>query len=201
MLGQSCAVSNGEQAAPLVLDGSRLYLRRFWRYEQAIAAGIRTRLDNRVALTDTAPLKTALDTLFGTENDSDGPPDYQKVACALAARNRFSVITGGPGTGKTTTVVNLLAALQSMACESAETAGANPYLRIRLSAPTGKAAARLSESIGVPLTVCRWKACRVHRINPPFQPRSLHYTGCWAVARVHGVFVTTRTIRCHWISW
>lgn len=54
------------------------------------------------------------------------------MACALAARNRFSVITGGPGTGKTTTVVNLLAALQSMACESAETAGANPYLRIRL---------------------------------------------------------------------
>jgi exodeoxyribonuclease V alpha subunit len=148
MLGQSCAVSNGEQAAPLVLDGSRLYLRRFWRYERAIAAGIRARLDNRVALTDTAPLKTALDTLFGTENDSDGPPDYQKVACALAARNRFSVITGGPGTGKTTTVVNLLAALQSMACESAGTAGANPYLRIRLSAPTGKAAARLSESIG-----------------------------------------------------
>lgn len=147
MLRRSCAVSNGEQTTPLVLDASRLYLRRFWRYEQAIAAGIRARLDSRAELVNSGPLKQALDILFGTTDGSDGQPDYQKVACALAARNRFSVITGGPGTGKTTTVVNLLAALQSMACESDDTTDANPYLRIRLSAPTGKAAARLSESI------------------------------------------------------
>ncbi|MGM0572005.1 MAG: exodeoxyribonuclease V subunit alpha, partial [Pseudomonadota bacterium] len=82
--------------------------------------------------------------LFGAGDE----PDYQKIACALAARNRFSVITGGPGTGKTTTVVNLLAALQSVARESAGGEDPGPYLRIRLSAPTGKAAARLSESIG-----------------------------------------------------
>ncbi len=73
--------------------------------------------------------------------------DYQKLACALAARNRFAVITGGPGTGKTTTVVNLLAALQAVAGgESPERAGRK--YRIRLAAPTGKAAARLNESIG-----------------------------------------------------
>ena len=143
-LGQSCAVGNGELATPLVLDGSRLYLRRFWRYEQAIASGIRKRLETHAEMTDTNLLARALDTLFGTSQE----PDYQKLACALAARNRFSVITGGPGTGKTTTVVNLLAALQSVACESAGTDDASPYLRIRLSAPTGKAAARLSESIG-----------------------------------------------------
>ncbi|PXX92429.1 exodeoxyribonuclease V subunit alpha [Marinobacter vulgaris] len=143
-LGRSCAVGNGGQATPLVLDGTRLYLRRFWRYEQAIAAGIRDRLENPVELDDAGLLAQALNALFGT-----GPePDYQKIACALAARNSFSVITGGPGTGKTTTVVNLLAALQSVACESAGAGDASPYLRIRLSAPTGKAAARLSESIG-----------------------------------------------------
>lgn len=147
-LGESSAVGDGEQASPLVLDGSRLYLRRFWRYEQAIAAGIQARLDEPVATSDAGLLKKALDVLFGDNDIAGGQPDYQKVACALAARNRFSVITGGPGSGKTTTVVNLLAALQSMACESAGPAGANPYLRIRLSAPTGKAAARLSESIG-----------------------------------------------------
>ncbi len=142
-LSQSCAVGDGDQATPMVLDGSRLYLRRFWRYEQAIAAGIRARIEHRAEPADEGLLAQALDALFGT-----GPePDYQKLACALAARNRFSVITGGPGTGKTTTVVNLLAALQSVACESAED-GTGPYLRIRLSAPTGKAAARLSESIG-----------------------------------------------------
>ncbi|MDL0431807.1 exodeoxyribonuclease V subunit alpha [Marinobacter sp. TBZ242] len=143
-LSRSSAVGDGEQATPLVLDGSRLYLRRFWRYEQLIAAGIRGRLDQHAVPADVGLLAQALDGLFGT-----GPePDYQKIACALAARSRFSVITGGPGTGKTTTVVNLLAALQSVACESADGDGPTPYLRIRLSAPTGKAAARLSESIG-----------------------------------------------------
>ncbi|MFN2359974.1 MAG: exodeoxyribonuclease V subunit alpha [Marinobacter sp.] len=140
----SSAVGDGGRGTPMVLDGSRLYLRRFWRYEQAIAAGIRVRLENPAVLADEGLLGKALDALFG----STGEPDYQKTACALAARNRFSVITGGPGTGKTTTVVNLLAALQSVACESAGVGQTSPYLRIRLAAPTGKAAARLSESIG-----------------------------------------------------
>jgi exodeoxyribonuclease V alpha subunit len=140
---QSRAVSGGDDSTPLVLDGTRLYLRRFWRYEQSIAAGIRQRLSAGVSEND-QQLTAALDALFGKKDEID----YQKVACALAARNRFSVITGGPGTGKTTTVLNLLAALQSMACQSPGANPADPYLRIRLSAPTGKAAARLSESIG-----------------------------------------------------
>ncbi len=139
----SSAVSDGSHSTPLVLEGTRLYLRRFWRYEQSIAAGIRLRL-SPVATENDQQLSQALDALFGKKD----PVDYQKVACALAARNRFSVITGGPGTGKTTTVINLLAALQSMACQSPTADPDDPYLRIRLSAPTGKAAARLSESIG-----------------------------------------------------
>ncbi|WP_336145751.1 AAA family ATPase, partial [Klebsiella pneumoniae] len=61
--------------------------------------------------------------------------------CALATRGAFSIVTGGPGTGKTTTVVRLLALLQAPAVE------AGSPLRIRLAAPTGKAAARLTESI------------------------------------------------------
>ena len=67
--------------------------------------------------------------------------DWQKLACALATRSAFSIVTGGPGTGKTTTVVRLLALLQAPAVE------AGKPLRIRLAAPTGKAAARLTESI------------------------------------------------------
>ncbi|TGN39230.1 exodeoxyribonuclease V subunit alpha [Marinobacter confluentis] len=139
----SNAVSDGSHSTPLVLEGTRLYLRRFWRYEQAIAAGIRLRFSPGAREND-QQLSRALDALFGKK----GEVDYQKVACALAARNRFSVITGGPGTGKTTTVLNLLAALQSMASQSPNADPEDPYLRIRLSAPTGKAAARLSESIG-----------------------------------------------------
>lgn len=144
----SLAVSDGSVPAPLVLNGTRLYLRRFWRYEQRIAEGIQQRLALPSPLADpqsaaSQTLSTALSKLF----QSTEPVDYQKLACALAARNRFAVITGGPGTGKTTTVVNLLAALQAVAGgESPERAGRK--YRIRLAAPTGKAAARLNESIG-----------------------------------------------------
>ncbi|MGO1500951.1 MAG: exodeoxyribonuclease V subunit alpha [Marinobacter sp.] len=157
-LGEALAVSDGSQTTPIVLNGTRLYLRRFWRYEQQIAAGILQRLAQPSPLADpsssaTNTLSQALDTLFEPQaslSRSQGfvgtPVDYQKLACALAARNRFAVITGGPGTGKTTTVVNLLAALQSVAGESTERSGRK--YRIRLAAPTGKAAARLNESIG-----------------------------------------------------
>lgn len=143
----SLAVSEGSVPAPLVLNGTRLYLRRFWRYEQRIADGIQQRLTLPSPLADpqssaAKTLSQALDKLFR----STEPVDYQKLACALAARNRFAVITGGPGTGKTTTVVNLLAALQAVAGEGPERAGRK--YRIRLAAPTGKAAARLNESIG-----------------------------------------------------
>jgi exodeoxyribonuclease V alpha subunit len=69
--------------------------------------------------------------------------DWQKTACALAARSRFGIITGGPGTGKTTTVVRLLALLQTLQLAQHP----RQPLRIRLAAPTGKAAARLNESI------------------------------------------------------
>ncbi|MCG7200331.1 exodeoxyribonuclease V subunit alpha [Marinobacter pelagius] len=146
-LSNTQAVSDGSLTAPLVLNDTRLYLRRFWRYEQRIARGIRTRLALTSSLDDAGSgasqtLAATLQTLFRPTDDVD----YQKLACALAARKRFAVITGGPGTGKTTTVVNLLAALQAVAGEDPVRAGRK--FRIRLAAPTGKAAARLNESIG-----------------------------------------------------
>ena len=137
----STAVGDGGAVTPLVLDGSRLYLYRFWRYEGAIAGGISERLAEPGLVGGDQALAGALDILFPPSDQ----PDYQKVACALAARSRFSVITGGPGTGKTTTVVRLLAALQSVALQTGNNHG--QPLKIRLAAPTGKAAARLSESI------------------------------------------------------
>jgi len=146
-LSNTQAVSDGSLTSPLVLNGTRLYLRRFWRYEQRIASGISTRLSQSSGLDRpdsgaTQTLARALDVLFRPGDDMD----YQKLACALAARNRFAVVTGGPGTGKTTTVVNLLAALQAVAGDNAAQGGRK--FRIRLAAPTGKASARLNESIG-----------------------------------------------------
>lgn len=133
---------------PLVRDGLRLYLRRYWRYEQTIASRIEQRLARQSAIqdadsSDARHLAEALERLFGPARPN-AATDWQRVACANAARQGFSVITGGPGTGKTTTVVRLLAALQHVAMNRDADAR---QLIIRLAAPTGKAAARLNESI------------------------------------------------------
>ena len=136
-LGDGRLVASGEGATPLVLAGTRLYLRRYWQHERSVRRAIEARLGVQDEGPPVARLRPALDLLF-PRSDDDGP-DWQKVACALAARSRFAVVTGGPGTGKTTTVVKLLALLQHLA--------PTRRLRIRLAAPTGKAAARLNESI------------------------------------------------------
>ena len=125
----------GNPAAPLVFDDGWLYLRRFWQDEARVAEAIVSRLD---ALPVPAGLAGELDRLF----PGDDGLDWQKIACAIAVRGSFAVITGGPGTGKTTTVVRLLGLLQTLAYRDAM-----PRLRIRLAAPTGKAAARLNASI------------------------------------------------------
>ncbi len=136
-------VSDGPGTSPLVLHGDRLYLRRYWEHERTVASSIAARLGGPSPLRagDEARLARVLDALFPRPSDLFAPVGWQKVACALAARLRFAIVTGGPGTGKTTTVVRLLAVLQSLARLH------GPSLRIRLAAPTGKAAARLNESI------------------------------------------------------
>ena len=144
-------VGTGAGDTPLVLRGTRLYLRRYWQYERAVRAGI----DARIARTagpggtvSAAALRATLDVLFPASPADASGTDWQKQACALAARSAFGIITGGPGTGKTTTVVKLRALLQTLAL-SAGGPGDAPAraLRIRLAAPTGKASARLNESI------------------------------------------------------
>ena len=119
--------------APLVLEDTRLYLRRYWQYERAVSGRIKA--FQQSAIDDLPDLQAHLNELFSADNTE------QKEACAIAARHRFAIITGGPGTGKTTTVVRLLALLQTVAMS------ARQALAIRLAAPTGKAAARLTESI------------------------------------------------------
>ena len=122
---------------PLVLDGERLYLRRYWRDETLVAQAIRARAEG-VREIDVDAVHGWLDQLFGAPAGT--PPDWQKVACAIAVRGAVAIITGGPGTGKTYTVARLLALLFATAPEAST-------LRIALAAPTGKAAARLKQSI------------------------------------------------------
>ncbi|GAB3385927.1 exodeoxyribonuclease V subunit alpha [Massilia agri] len=123
---------------PLVLDGERLYLRRYWRDETLVAQAVRERaLQAREV--DAGTVRGWLDLLFASDRQAEGP-DWQKLACAIALRGSVAIITGGPGTGKTYTVARLLALLFATAPE----AGSQ---RIALAAPTGKAAARLKQSI------------------------------------------------------
>ncbi|SFF26124.1 DNA helicase/exodeoxyribonuclease V, alpha subunit [Phytobacter palmae] len=133
----SPAVSEGEAATPMILTGERLYLNRMWCNECSIAAFFAE--VNQPLTVDENRLRQALDDLFLPSDDIN----WQKVAAAVALTRRVSVISGGPGTGKTTTVAKLLAALVQMAD------GAR--CRICLAAPTGKAAARLTESLGTAL--------------------------------------------------
>ena len=140
--------SEGPGNTPLVVvtthsasgpPSTRLYLRRYWQYEQSLHQHIATRLEATNDASASGLLPHALDLLFKQSNGLD----WQKTACALAARSRFGIITGGPGTGKTTTVVRLLALLQTLQLAQHP----SQPLRIRLAAPTGKAAARLNDSI------------------------------------------------------
>jgi exodeoxyribonuclease V alpha subunit len=143
-------VGGGVGDTPLVLVGPRLYLRRYWRYEQAVRAGIDARSARSQAIQAALPIaamRPVLARLFPPARTPGQTVDWQKLACALAARSAFSIITGGPGTGKTTTVVQLLALLQSLALGNPSPGQRARPLRIRLAAPTGKAAARLNESI------------------------------------------------------
>ena len=206
LLSQASLVGNGTQPLPLVFDGKRVYLHRYWHYEVALAARLnsfwtpmslkptgvqklRELLDHLFARdyhflfhalraaeqqgNSTAVLRQQLvcdhldviasetiewdaveQVLLSTRQVSDlqrldthvpmsACVNWQKVAAAVALTRRFAVISGGPGTGKTTTVTRLLAALIE---QSSEHAAHLP--EIKLVAPTGKAAARLTESIG-----------------------------------------------------
>ncbi|MET0981405.1 MAG: exodeoxyribonuclease V subunit alpha [Telluria sp.] len=136
-------VGEFDYGEPLVFDGERLYLRRYWRDETLVAAGIRARAANTRPV-DTAAVREWLDLLFASQRASE-KPDWQKLACAVALRGSVAIITGGPGTGKTYTVARLLALLFATAPSAAQQ-------RIALAAPTGKAAARLKQSIDKALT-------------------------------------------------
>ena len=125
-------VSSGEQLAPLVFIENKLYFQRMWLDERFVAQYFnQTQLD----ITSSIDLKKILDQLF-THNSAS--IDWQKIAVAVALTRKIAIISGGPGTGKTTTVAKILAGIVLN----------NPATRIVAAAPTGKAASRLTESLG-----------------------------------------------------
>jgi exodeoxyribonuclease V alpha subunit len=142
-----------DQGQPLVLGGSAdaplFYLRRYAGYEQRVGQSLLQRASEPLAVPEAAA-REWLDRFFVPNPEAPNPQahnltDWQKVACAVALRARLSVITGGPGTGKTYTAARLLALLLALHPDGSP-------LRVALAAPTGKAAARLKQSIDDALT-------------------------------------------------
>jgi len=132
VLGSGLACEQG--SAPLVVEGDRLYLHRYWQYEQCLAARICALAGSQQS--SPVQLEPMLDRYFPPTPEET---DWQRQAAKGAVSQGFSIITGGPGTGKTTTVVKILALLLELS---------DWPLQIALAAPTGKAAMRLQEAIG-----------------------------------------------------
>jgi exodeoxyribonuclease V alpha subunit len=118
--------------SPLRQRDTRLWLTRYDAEEQDVADGLRARAETLPDDLDLTRVRAGLDRLFPSSDDAD-----QRLAAAICSLPRLSVLTGGPGTGKTTTVSRLLALLREQ----------HPHWRIALAAPTGKAAARLGETV------------------------------------------------------
>ncbi len=137
-LKASPVVGAAGEFKPLTLDARhRLYLHRYWEYEQSLAAEILKRAGDQPREPHDAELDRRLQALMPAE--SGETPNWQRVAAATAASRKFCVIAGGPGTGKTHTLVVILALLLELE--------PGRKLRIAVAAPTGKAATRIQDSI------------------------------------------------------
>lgn len=132
-LRSSPLVGDGSGEHPLVLADDRLYLERYWRYEQQVAGLIRDRLGR-----DETPLAPATEETLCRLLAEDGETTQFRAA-RVALASKLAVIAGGPGTGKTYAVGAMLVALAA--------AGAETFPLVGLCAPTGKAAARLGQAI------------------------------------------------------
>ena len=134
-LRASGVVGKPGEFAPLILDeNERLYLQRYWKYEDELGRNLQARLrDNPIRDFNQTELASNLAKLFPAQSD------LQKVAAFVAATSRFCIISGAPGTGKTRTIVLICALLSALAGKR--------ELSFALAAPTGKAAARLKEAI------------------------------------------------------
>ncbi|WP_374510260.1 exodeoxyribonuclease V subunit alpha [Niveibacterium sp.] len=164
------------EPAPLFADGNgRLYLWRYHDYERRLATALHA-LAQPFALgdADIARLRAQLDQLFPADPQRS-EPDRQKLAAALALQGGLTVISGGPGTGKTHTVVGLLAALLTL----------QPNTRVALAAPTGKAAARMMETL------------RRRTADLPEAIRERLPTEAWTIHRLLGVTSEAGRFRHH----
>jgi len=171
-LERSSLVDSDGELAPLVIEGNRVYLHRYWSYERRLASELRRRAAARLEVGDANSIDGALDRGFPAPDHGGG--DLQRAAAAIAVSRNLSVISGGPGTGKTATVARIVALLIQQALDH----GDSPP-RVSLVAPTGKAAARLRESIRTAKTAEGGAALRCDeqvRLLIPEEGATIHRT-------------------------
>ena len=138
VLKESKVVGAPGEYRPLVLDpAGRLYLYRYWQYERRLAELLKRFAAADLCSFDPVVLNKSLPSLFPQQES--GEPDCQRLAAVTAILRKLSLVTGGPGTGKTSTVLRILALLIEQP--------RHQRTRIALAAPTGKAAARLKEVV------------------------------------------------------
>lgn len=147
LLAERLVGTSFEDRQPFILHNSRFYIQRYFVYETLILRRIKEFLKKEDASfferkQQLLTKRDFLDELFINDDSIAHLPaeeriDWQFIASTLAVLNNFMIITGGPGTGKTTTTSKLLKILKAF----------DPNLKVALAAPTGKAAARLSESL------------------------------------------------------
>lgn len=159
----TCGEEPVDATAPLRLVDGQLYLEKYWLTEEAIRVALEQRLTATPPTVDNNRLTAILDEKFPPELAPASGPDEARAAADHAARNWLTVVVGGPGTGKTTTIKRIVAVLQDLL---------GPTARIRLAAPTGRAAARMAEATGHP-------AQTVHRLIGiiPNRPDPRHHPG------------------------
>ncbi len=159
----SSVVGIQDDQTPMILNGNRLYLQRYWNYERRVAQAILERCRT------TLPAKDATPGMIDANLQTGDSDQDQLKAVSAALQQRFTVISGGPGTGKTTTVAKIILHLLGM-----NASGKTP--RIALAAPTGKAAARMQEALdrgfskligeesGQPVSEVGFEARTLHRL-------------------------------------
>jgi exodeoxyribonuclease V alpha subunit len=137
-LDSSNVVGRPGDDRPLILDDrSRLYLYRYWDYENILANKISERVVSKIEAVDLPLLKDGLSKFFSPLEN--GQTDWQKLAAFVCVLKKFCVVSGGPGTGKSTLIARIIALILEQRKGS--------EMRIAIAAPTGKAAARLQEAI------------------------------------------------------
>ena len=137
-LDSSSVVGRPGDYRPLILDDqSRLYLYRYWDYENILANKIGERVVSKIEGVDFPLLKDGLSKFFSPLEN--GQIDSQKLAAFVSVQKKFCVVSGGPGTGKSTLIARIIALILEQRKDSS--------MRIAIAAPTGKAAARLQEAI------------------------------------------------------